>query len=178
MKIVICSKNKAKNNAVNNVLKEFFQDYKLISLETSSQVSETPIGDEEGILGCKNRIEDAKKKQAANLYIAMEGILTKVYDETFLCGWTLIFDVESNEYLYGCSSKIRIPKEIIKNLDKNTRLSTLVANYMNSTDKEISVIGTNGILTNGCYTREAEFTDSILCAISSKYKKLDKNKIL
>ena len=63
MKIVICSKNKAKNNAVNNVLKEFFQDYKLISLETSSQVSETPIGDEEGILGCKNRIEDAKKSK-------------------------------------------------------------------------------------------------------------------
>ena len=173
MKIIICSKNNAKNNAVNNVLKQFFQDYKLISLETDSKVSETPIGDEEGILGCKNRIEDAKSKQKADLYIAMEGIITKAYDEMFLCGWTLIFDEESNDYLYGCSSKIRIPKDIAKKIDKNTRLSTVVAEYMNSTDQEISIIGTNGVLTNGCYTREKEFTDSVLCAISSKYKKLD-----
>ena len=83
----------------------------------------------------------------------------------------LIYVKESNDYLYGCSSKINLPKEIVKNLDKNTRLSQVVAEYMNSTDQEVSILGTNGILTHGCYTREDEFTDSVLCAISSKYKR-------
>ena len=44
-------KNKAKNDAVNQVIKDFISDYEILSLETSSNVSETPIGDEEGIMG-------------------------------------------------------------------------------------------------------------------------------
>ena len=73
-KIVVCSKNKAKNKAVENVLKKFIDDYEIIPISTNSNVSETPMGDEEGIKGCFNRIDDAKKQQDADLYIAMEGI--------------------------------------------------------------------------------------------------------
>lgn len=174
MKIVVCSKNKAKNNSVNNVMKKFFENYELISLNTESNVSETPINDEEGLQGCKNRIKDAKNQiPDADLYIAMEGIITKTYDETFLCGWTIIHDSKSNDYLYGCSSKIHIPRVIADKINKDNRLSSVVAEYFESTDEEVSIIGTNGILTHGCYTRENEFTDSILCAISSKYKRID-----
>ena len=57
--IVVCSKNKAKNDAVKNVMKQFFDEFEIISLNTNSGVSETPIGDEEGIEGCHNRIKDA-----------------------------------------------------------------------------------------------------------------------
>lgn len=172
-KIIVCSKNKAKNNAVNNVIKDFIEDYKIISLETNSKVSETPIGDDEGILGCINRIEDAKVQiNDGDLYIAMEGIITKSFNETFLCGWTVIYDNASNSYLYGCSSKINVPNYIIEELKPGMRLSNIVAKYFDSTDDEVSIIGTNGILTHGSYTREDEFTDSILCAISSKYEKI------
>lgn len=38
-KIAICSKNKAKNEAVNNVIKQFISEYEIISLETDSMVS-------------------------------------------------------------------------------------------------------------------------------------------
>ncbi len=172
-KIVVCTKNKAKNNAVNNVIKDFIKDYTIIPLETNSNVSATPMSDNEGILGCMNRIDDAKKQVPdGDLYIAMEGILNKSSDEFFLCGWTVIYDRESDSYSYGCSAKIHVPNEIIKELTPDVRLSSIVAKYMNSTDEYVSVVGTNGILTHGCYTREDEFTDSILCAISSKYEKL------
>ena len=174
IKVVICSKNKAKNKAVENVLKDFIEDYEIISLNTESGVSETPIGDEEGITGCKNRIEDALKQVSdADLYISMEGILTKTFDETFLCGWTLVFNNNSKTYSYGCSAKIGVPKEIISNLSKDERLSDVVAKYMGSTDEEVSNYGTNGMLTHGCYRREDEFTDSVLCAISTMYKRID-----
>ena len=173
IKIVVCSKNKAKNTAVENVIKQFFKEYDIYSLDTNSGVSETPIGDEEGITGCKNRIEDAKRQiNDANLYISMEGILTETFNEKFLCGWTTIYNKDTDEYLYGCSAKIHIPKDIIKNLSKDERLSDLVANYMNSTEEEVRNYGTNGMLTNGCYTRTDEFTDSVLCAISTKFTKI------
>ena len=157
MQIVVCSKNKAKNEAVGNIMNKFFNNYEIVSLNTNSGVSETPVGDEEGVLGCKNRIKDALTQVLdADLYVAMEGILTEEPFGTFLCGWTLIYNRVEDEYYYGCSSK-------------DTRLSQVVADYVGSTDEEISKIGTNGLLTHGAYTRTDEFEDSVLCAISSKY---------
>ena len=173
IKIVVCSKNKAKNVAAENVIKQFIENYNIYSIDTNSGVSETPIGDEEGITGCINRINDARKQvNDANLYIAMEGILTKTFDETFLCGWTVIYSKDRNEYSYGCSAKIQIQKSIIENLSKDERLSDVVAKYMNSTEEQVRNYGTNGMLTNGCYTRTDEFTDSLLCAISTKFVKI------
>ena len=175
VKIIVCSKNKSKNQAVENVIKQFISKYELESLDTNSGVSETPIGDEEGIIGCKNRIADAiKQNPTADLYIAMEGILTKTLNETFLCGWTVVYDRSTTEYLYGCSAKVHVPTNIISKLSKNERLSEVVAKYMGSTEEQVRNYGTNGMLTNGCYTRTNEFSDSVLCAISSKYNKLTK----
>lgn len=70
--------------------------------------------------------------------------------------------------------KIRIPDPIIQNTTKDKRLSDVVAEYVGESGDNISKIGTNGLLTNGAYTRTDEFMDSILCAISSKYKKINK----
>ena len=174
-KIIVCSKNRAKNDAVKNVMKDFFLDFSILSLETESGVSETPIGDEEGIKGSRNRILSAlEQDDSGNLYVAMEGILTESSYGTFLCGWTIIYDKDLDKYYYGCSAKVKVPDEIIEDVDKDKRLSDVVAKYYGSTDKEVSMFGTNGILTNGCYTRTREFTDSILCAISSGYKMLNK----
>lgn len=170
-KIVVCSKNKAKNDAVKNVMKEYFEEINIKSIETVSGVSETPIDDEEGILGCYNRIKYAEKNEIADFYVAMEGILNKNKYGTFLCGWTVIYDKEKDKFLYGCSAKIKIPEEIIAGLSKEQRLSSIVATYFESTDEEISKLGTNGVLTHGAYTRTDEFMDSIKCAISSEYKK-------
>lgn len=179
LKIVICSKNKAKNTAVENVVKQFIHNYYIYSLDTNSNVSETPIGDEEGIRGCLNRIKDAKTQiNDGNLYVAMEGILTETFSEMFLCGWTVIYNNDTNEYYYGCSAKIHVPKEIISNLSKDERLSDVVAKYMNSSEEEVRNYGTNGMLTNGCYTRTDEFTDSVLCAISTKFSKIDREDLL
>ena len=170
MKIVVCSKNKAKNDAVKNVIKRYYDDYDIISLETESNVSETPIGDDEGIMGCHNRINNAiNQDNSGDLYIAMEGILTNSNYGTFLCGWTVIFDKCSDKYYYGCSAKVKVPDEIIEKTNSDERLSDTVAKYFNSTGDEVSKFGTNGILTNGAYTRTDEFIDSIVCAISTKF---------
>ena len=171
--IVVCSKNQAKNAAVENVIKDYFKNYKIVSLETTSNVSETPIGDEDGILGCRNRIISAiEQYPKANLYIAMEGILTEVSVGTFLCGWSVIYNKDEEEYYYGCSSKVKVPDDIITELTKEQRLSDIVAKHLQKTETEVKNYGTNGMLTNGAYTRTDEFTDSVLCALSTKFNKI------
>ena len=173
--IVVCSKNAAKNDAVKNVMKQYFESFEIVSTETNSGVSETPIGDEEGITGCYNRIKDAIIQNAAgNYYVAMEGILSTNKYGTFICGWTVIYNKSLDEYYYGCSAKVKVPDEIIKRTTKSQRLSDVVAEFVGNTGDEISKVGTNGVLTNGTYTRTDEFTDSVECAISSKFRKLSK----
>ena len=176
-KIIICSKNKAKNDAVNFVLKDYFKKYKINSIDTKSGVSETPSSDKEGIKGCKNRIKFAiEQDDSANLYIAMEGILAKISNHYFLSGWTVIYNKDLNEYYYGCSARIEVPFYVIDEFDKNKRLSDIVSKYMNCTEKEVAILGTNGMITHGAYTRTDEFIDSVLCAISYKFKKVEKEK--
>lgn len=173
MKIVVCSKNKAKNDAVKIVLKDYFKNFELISLETDSGVSATPVDDEEGILGCHNRIKDALSQiDDGNIYVAMEGILNKTKFGWFLCGWTTIYDKVKDKFFYGCSAKVQVPSYILDNLKENQRLSELVAKMTGKTDNEIGVLGTNGLLSNGVYTRTDEFVDSVKCAISVGYKKI------
>ena len=172
--IIVCSKNKAKNDAVKSVMNQYFEDFEITSLETNSGVSETPIGDEEGIEGCLNRIKDAFNQCATgDLYVAMEGILTTTNYGTFICGWTVIYNRNCDEYYYGCSAKVKVPNEIIAKTNKSVRLSDVVSESVVYSGDEISNYGTNGILTNGAYTRTNEFIDSVLCAISTKFKKIN-----
>lgn len=56
-------------------------------------------------------------------------------------------------------------------LSKDKRLSDVVAKYFGNTEKEVRNFGTNGMFTHVAYTRTDEFTDSVLCAISSKFEK-------
>ena len=176
-KIIICSKNRAKNDAVNSVLKDYFEKYEIKSIDTKSGVSETPSSDEEGIEGCKNRIKYAVNQDvSANLYIGMEGILEKINNHYFLCGWTVIYNKDFDEYYYGCSARIEVPINVINEFDKNKRLSDIVAKYMGCAEKEVAILGTNGMITHGAYTRTDEFIDSVLCAISCKFKKGEKEK--
>jgi len=174
--VVVCSKNKAKNLAVKSVLEQYLEEFETVSLETNSQVSETPIGDVEGIEGCFNRIEDAlSQNNIGDLYIAMEGILNQNKYGTFICGWTVVYDRDNNEYYYGCSAKVKVPDEIMKKFDKSVRLSDIVSDFFGSKESEIRNYGTNGILTHGSYTRTDEFIDSLECAISTKFEKQYKN---
>jgi non-canonical (house-cleaning) NTP pyrophosphatase len=57
MKIIIGSKNPAKNQAVKNAFPE--KNVEFVSLDIPSGVSEQPFSDEETITGAKNRAVNA-----------------------------------------------------------------------------------------------------------------------
>lgn len=164
MKFVLSSKNKAKTEAVKLVLKKFYTDFDLECVEVESGVSKTPDSDEEGILGCKNRIANAKQLiENSDGYIGLEGIITRNNFGTFICGWCVI-EID-NKISMGCSAKVQIPDFIAKDVYSFGELSGLVkSKYPSNLVEEMDLIGTNGVITNKEYTRVDEFVDALSIA--------------
>lgn len=163
MKIVLSSTNKAKKQAVIDFFNSTKIDYDCDFVDVDSRVSKTPENDEEGILGCINPINEAKKSLFADLYIGMEGIITKNSYGKFLCGWVCLENSKGQRF-YGCSAKCKLPSKIADKSNSFKELSDLVkASYPKNMIKMIDTIGTNGIITNNLYTRVDEFEDALKC---------------
>lgn len=167
MKVVLASINQAKIEATNKIFSKVFKDIAIIPIESDSGVSKTPMSDDEGIQGCMNRITNTKEKVSdADIYVGLEGILTTNSFGIFLCGWAAVELMEEGRIGIGCSAKVRIPNFIAQKADSFRELSTLVKeNYPSSLVEEMTLLGSNGIITQKMYTRTDEFEHAIQCAL-------------
>lgn len=168
MKIAVTSTNIAKLQSVENIFKAVLktQDIEITPFDISSGVSETPINDNEAILGCRNRIDAINQKEKFDYVIAMEGLIQKYNYGTFLYGIAIIYDCNNNRESIGCSAKVQVPNKIVNLITPQKKLSDVVLElYHKSATKCISKIGTNGIITNGIFTRIDEFESALKSAI-------------
>lgn len=165
MKFVLSSTNKAKSEAVRQVLSEFYPESELVCVDVDSGVSKTPDTDDEGIQGCINRIEQAKKTiPDADGYLGLEGIITRNTFGVFICGWCVV--EIGNKQGVGCSAKVQLPESIASQISTFGELGKMVKDtYPSDLVNEIDLIGTNGVVTNKGYTRVDEFIDALKCAI-------------
>lgn len=165
---VLSSTNEAKRNAAESVLRELHgDDFELRGVEVDSGVSETPVTDDEGIQGCLGRIANAERAiPGADGYLGLEGIVTTNKYGTFLCGWAAI-KLADGQIGYGCSAKVRLPDELIENFDSFKKLAILTAEKYPDRAAELPSIGTNGVITDGMYTRVDEFCDAMRCALGT-----------
>ncbi len=166
MKLILTSKNPAKEEAVRRVFSASFPDLEIVAVEVESNVSQTPTTDEEGIQGCLNRIDNAKSHSTdADFILGLEGIVTKNKFGTYLCGWAVIYDCSKERQSIGCSAKVQIPPFIADKIESNSQLSDLVkAIYPSEFVDQLKEIGTNGLITHGLYPRSKEFEDALTCA--------------
>ena len=90
-KVIVASTNPAKIEAVKKVFESLKRSYSLISLHVESGVSKTPLSNEEGITGCLQRIESAKKiNPGGDVYVGLEGIIDSNRFGSFICGWAVV----------------------------------------------------------------------------------------
>lgn len=164
-KFVLCSTNEAKRAATEQLLAQLYgSDYQLTCVDTDSGVSETPDSDDEGIRGALNRIADAQRQLPdADMYIGLEGIITRNQFGTFLCGWAVVQDASGKTYM-GCSAKVQLPEVLLQDLSSFKKLSEITARTYPDRATALSKLGTNGVITNGLYTRVDEFIDALSCA--------------
>lgn len=168
--IALCSENKAKMKATKEICSLAFHNFSLGCYSVSSGVSETPDSDEEALVGCHRRIENLQAVLGgeADLIIALEGLTETTSFGTFLYGWAVLKHVASGKIFYGCSGKIMLPEDVAGSLSRNIKLSDLVLEKFVSVSREdLERLGTNGILTDGMYTRSDEFSTALRCALGS-----------
>jgi non-canonical (house-cleaning) NTP pyrophosphatase len=167
-KIVFSSTNAAKRYAATQILTVFFDDYDLICVEVDSGVSATPFSSVECMQGCINRVYQIKKLQPdADFWVGAEGGLEKFGEKYFLGGWVLVENSHGVQN-WAASSWVQIPDDVIQNMSPDKRLNEALdySKYENILVQNRLMLGTNGILTKGVYTRIDEFSDALKIAFS------------
>lgn len=166
MKIAIGTLNKAKNTAVENIIKLIWKDAEFISLETDSGISNQPKNDEEAIKGAINRAKYALDKTDADYGIGLEGTVHTNSHGMFLHGWTAIINKDGVIGL-GQSASIELPGNIVHRINSGEELGPIMQELMKDNENKIrhkEVAG--GILTQGLYIRIKEFEDATRCALA------------
>jgi inosine/xanthosine triphosphatase len=167
MKVIICTENKAKIQAVEEVLRNVWSDIQITGEKFSSDVSEQPMTEKAGVEGAINRSKNAKSKyQDFDYYIGMEGYVDTSDYGMFLAGAVAIIDKSGNIGI-GLSAKMQLPAFIKNKIDAGKELGPLIKALMNDTDGDIRQYeGANGILSKGLYNRVDEFKDATKCALA------------
>ncbi len=167
MKIIICTENKAKVQAIEGVLKRVWSDFSLINEKFSSDISEQPLSEEDGIEGALNRANNARIKYPdADYFIGMEGYVDTIKYGMFLAGAVVIVN-NHGKCGVGMSAKMLLPTSIQKKIESGEELGPLIKELMNDTENNIRQFdGTNGFLSKGLYNRVDEFRNAAECALT------------
>lgn len=167
MKVIVCTKNKGKIKAVEEVITLLWPEVEIVSEKSESGVREQPLSEVEGIKGAINRINNLKDNHPeADYYIGLEGYVDSNEYGMFLGGVTVVMN-KAGVVGIGTSGKMQLPKIIEARISKGEELGPIITDLMNDEKKEIPQNeGTNGILSNGLYTRIDEFKDATKCALA------------
>ena len=173
MKVIVCTENKGKIKAVEEVFKIFSSDFEIISKKAESNVRDQPLSEIEGIKGSINRVENLKDKYPdADYLVGLEGFVDSNEYGMFLGGVVAVMNNKGAVGI-GTSAKMQLPKIIEERINKGEELGDIITDLMNDTEKEIPQNeGTNGILSKGMYTRVDEFKDATKCALA-RFQSLD-----
>lgn len=167
MKVAIGTLNSAKQDAVRTALKKNFGNVEIVAVAAKSEVSDQPLSDNEAILGALNRAKEAfASVDGADLGIGLEGTVSSNDFGMFLLGWVVIIDATGKTGI-GSSGAVMLPPKMQAHIQAGGELGPYVQTLMADEANEIRHSqGTNGILTDGLYTRVDEFVDATLTALA------------
>ena len=149
---------------LSKIYKYSYNDIEFVTVNSVSNVSDTPTSIEELISGAKQRAKFSfnQIKSKSKFGVGVEGGVFKIRETGFLQSWTVVYD--GKNYFSGASSAIELPKILTKELFVNKKdLGKIIDSF--SQQKNVrSKNGTWGILTNNFYTRKDSFCDATVNA--------------
>ncbi|MCX8169183.1 MAG: inosine/xanthosine triphosphatase [Candidatus Methanomethylicia archaeon] len=166
MKIIVGSINPSKIEAVSRVASRVFVNFEIIPIDVESEVSHTPISEDEIIHGAINRALNASRITYGDLYIGMEGGIVKKFDFWFVTSWCAILD-SNGIWSFGCGGYMPLPNRIVEMVlsglelgDAIDRVSGLLGTKLN--------IGAIGVLTKNLLTRRDSWEIALIYALTYK----------
>ncbi|WP_226656219.1 DUF84 family protein [Pseudalkalibacillus hwajinpoensis] len=144
--IVVGSQNPVKINAV----KAHFHG-EVIGVDVDSGVADQPWGDEETLLGAKQRARAALDKGEASIGIGLEGGVQVIENILYVCNWGALVDKHGAEIIAG-GARFPLPENIKKKMEEGQVLGPVISEYASRADVSKKE-GAIGIFTDGTVSR-------------------------
>ncbi|WP_347549242.1 DUF84 family protein [Pseudalkalibacillus hwajinpoensis] len=162
VRIAVGSENPVKINAVKAIFGNDVQ-----GLTVPSGVSEQPWGDDETLLGAKNRAVSALREAQANIGIGLEGGVQLIGETLYVCNWGALVDEEGLEIVAG-GARFPLPEEIKKQLALGEELGPVISRFESRADVNKKE-GAIGIFTDGAISR-TDMYEQIIQMLFGQYK--------
>ena len=167
MKIVVASRNPVKIGATEQAFATLFPDapLEMLSADVDSGVSDQPTSDEETRIGARNRAMAAGDAlPEADYWVGLEGGVEVIDEQLMAFAWMAIRG-RNDKIGEARSATLPLPPAVKDLVDSGMELG-------NANDKVFSTInskqggGAYGLLTNGLYTRESIYTQTLIIALT------------
>ena len=167
MKIVVASRNPVKIGATEQAFATLFPDatLEMLSADVDSGVGDQPKSDEETRVGSRNRAMAASDAlPEADYWVGLEGGVEVIDDQLMAFAWMAIKG-RNGKIGEARSATLPLPPAVKDLVDSGMELG-------DANDKVFSTInskqggGAYGLLTNGLYTRESIYTQTLIIALT------------
>ncbi len=165
-KVAVGSRNPIKIAAVKNAFIQLFPEdsWEFEGVDVSSGVSHQPLTEKQTITGAHNRAVKALTQLDADFGVGLEGGMQEISGKWFDCGWIVVRDRNGIE---GIASSVRmlVPKKFMQHIHRGKELGH-VTDLLFDTKNSKHDIGYFGLMTRGVLTREKEYTDAVIAAMT------------
>ena len=120
-------------------------------MEVDSGVADQPWGDEETLLGAKQRARAALDSSQASIGIGLEGGVQVIDGILYVCNWGALVDKNGAEIIAG-GARFPLPDTIKQKLEEGQVLGPVISEYASRADVSKKE-GAIGIFTNGTVSR-------------------------
>lgn len=166
MIVIVASKNPVKINAVRAAFALHFpgESLALKSVSASSGVSDQPVGDDETRLGARNRVAAAQRLvPEADYWVGLEGGIQTIDGILQAFAWMAVCDARGRVGM-ARSATLPLPPAIKRLVDSGMELGD-ANDQVFATVNSKQEGGAFGLLTDGRYTREGIYTQTIALAL-------------
>ncbi len=120
MKIIVCSENPVKIQAVQEAFKAYFDNFEIKGLDLKDQplVQIQPLSAEQTLESANRRVEIALKKEQADFYVSLEGGISKDQFGAFLTWYVNVTDKDGKRSIAG-GGRMPLPSIIYDRLTEN-----------------------------------------------------------
>ncbi|TKD67974.1 DUF84 family protein [Pseudalkalibacillus hwajinpoensis] len=146
VQVAVGSTNPVKVNAV---IACFGEDAEGISV--ASGVRDQPWGDEETIVGAKQRAKAAMKQAQAKIGIGLEGGVQLIDERLYVCNWGALVDEDGVKIVAG-GARFPLPEEIKEKMVQGEELGPVISAFAKRSEVNKKE-GAIGIFTNSAITR-------------------------
>lgn len=166
MKIIVASKNPVKINAVREAFAASFATtpLNLLGVQAASGVSDQPVGDTATRLGARNRVTNARSQHPdADFWVGLEGGIETIDGDLQAFAWMAVCNVEGRIGM-ARSASLPLPPAVKILVDAGMELG-------HANDRVFATLnskqggGAFGLLTDGRYTREGIYAQTVSLAL-------------